>query len=613
MQVVGITTQQEVWVASKDRRFKINEILVIEDRMQGPQKGEVVETSSYNRYIPLAMNSSMVDDSVIKSLEALGYDIGGDTIHIGKVRLLIEAQYPLETGAKARVPAFGEVKDMLVKVDPDQGLVLGVIKSTEDMAAELEPELRDIAYVFQNGRIDPQEGVPFIFDIQAMNQYPHVGIFGGSGSGKSFALRVILEEIMKLKIPAIVLDPHYEMDFSTEAKVLDDRYLGDFKKRFKCLQIGFHIGINFSELTTGDLKNLLSASGQLSDAMSNAVDVLHKRKDTYQSFSERVELLSEALEEGKQSLMSKLQSLKGPYERGKCEESIKLLGEYGNVVPLQSAKGIAWRLRRLYNDGVFNNDIKPIEEGLKSGQLMVVQGHSRLLQVFATYLLNNLYKKRRNYRDAQYKNMVEEYFPPFIIATDEAHNFAPKAFDSPSKSILKEISQEGRKYGVFLVLATQRPTLLDETITAQLNSKFVFRTVRGSDIATIREETDLTKEEAARLPYLRSGDAFVSSAIMGRTFPIRIRMAKTMSPHTQNPFEELKAHMGKEEEDVYQLVRQYLPVMDSSLLKVSIEISKEKMVSMDFTTLKSKLEYLVEKGKIQKKKTPLGDMYEEIT
>jgi len=39
------------------------------------------------------------------------------------------------------------------------------------------------------------------------------------------------------------------------------------------------------------------------------------------------------------------------------------------------------------------------------------------------------------------------------VVTDEAHNFAPKGYDCPSKAILKEISQEGRKYGVFLILA----------------------------------------------------------------------------------------------------------------------------------------------------------------
>src|SRR5699024_5200190 len=170
----------------------------------------------------------------------------------------------------------------------------------------------------------------------------------------------------------------------------------------------------------------------------------------------------------------------------------------------------------------------------KSGKLIVIQGSTRILQVFSTYLLNNLYHKRRDYKDALYKETVADYFPPFIIVTDEAHNFAPKGYESPSKSILKEISQEGRKYGVFLILATQRPTLLDETITAQLNTKLIFRTVRASDIQTIQEETDLTVEETSRLPYLRTGDVFISSATMGRTIYARVRAAITSSPHTIN-------------------------------------------------------------------------------
>lgn len=77
-----------------------------------------------------------------------------------------------------------------------------------------------------------------------------------------------------------------------------------------------------------------------------------------------------------------------------------------------------------------------------------------------------------------------------------------KAFESASKPILKEVAQEGRKYGVFLILATQRITLLDDTITAQLNTKFILRTVRESDIMTIKEETDISSDDAKRLPYL---------------------------------------------------------------------------------------------------------------
>lgn len=604
MQVVGITNQLEVWVASKDRRFKINEILIIEDGFQGDQKGEVVETNSYNKYVPMALNSDLVDGKVLKSLEALGYKVDEDTIHIAKVRLLVEAEYPIQTAAAVRVPKFEEVKDLLVSAEPQKGLVIGNIKSTIEMVEELPISLSNICPIFQNNRIIKQNGVPFIFDIYKMNQYPHIGIFGGSGSGKSFGLRVLLEEMMKLKVPTVVLDPHYEMDFGVTADI--DEYKGqDFKEKFECLQVGYHIGVNFIEVSTQDLKNLLNAISNLSDAMTGAVDELHRKKDTYQSFSERVKLLCEALEEGKNGIQEKLANAVENYEKDKYKECLNLLNKFGNI-SLATVKAVSWRLGVLEKQGIFNNDITAVENGLKMGKMIIIQGSSKLLQVFSTYLLNNLYQKRRGFRDAQYKKIEGEYFPPFVIVTDEAHNFAPKAYESPAKSVLKEIAQEGRKYGVFLIFATQRPTLLDETITAQLNTKIVFRTVRGSDIATIREETDLTPEEAKRLPYLQSGDAFISSAIIGRTVAIRVRMAKSISPHTKNPFEELEERSEMEQKKMLELVIDKLPFFDGKLNEIIALIEKEKGIRLSYNEIINKLDMLCESGKIVKRKTPFG-------
>ena len=229
MQVVGITTQQEVYVASRDRRFKINEILVIEDGFQGKLIGEVVETSSYNRYIPLEVNGGLMDARVLKSLEALGYDIKSDTVHIGKIRLLAEADYPVETGAVVRPPAFDEVKDLLIKCEPQEGMVLGVIKSTDHLEESIEDNYRHQCKLYLEGEVLPQQGVPFVFPVRSMQQYPHIGIFGGSGSGKSFSMRVILEELMKLKVPVLVLDPHFEMDFSQPCTLLEEEDMKDFQ------------------------------------------------------------------------------------------------------------------------------------------------------------------------------------------------------------------------------------------------------------------------------------------------------------------------------------------------------------------------------------------------
>lgn len=611
MKVVGITTQQEFFIGSKERNFRINEFLIIEDGYQGDLLGEVVEAKTFNRYIPLNIYGDFVDNSVLESLKSLGYDVDEDTIYIAKVRLLNEALYPVQTGSDARLPRFEEVKDLMIKTKKEDGLVLGIIRNTDDMAEEMDADLKDILYTFEEGKLVPQRDLPYILDIRSMHQYPHIGVFGGSGSGKSFGLRVLLEELMIQGIPTIVMDPHYEMDFSQKAFEKDSMPV--FEDEFKCLQIGLHVGVRFEDISAQDLKNLLDAAGRLTDSMNNVVDVLFKRRDSYTSFSNRLQMLAEAQEEGNSSkLEARIENARDDEERKAWKERKDLFESFDKSCPYSSVRGIAWRLHRLNNDGVFSKDIREIEEGLQSGKLIVIQGNTRILQVFSTYLLSNLYHKRRYYKDALYKKTHADYFPPFIIVTDEAHNFAPKGYDSPSKSILKEISQEGRKYGVFLILATQRPTLLDETITAQLNTKFIYRTVRASDIQTIKEETDLTFEESKRLPYLRTGDVFISSASMGRTIYARVRAAYSTSPHVENPFDELKSRSKEDDEKFFNIILTKLPINESELIHVIAELEKDHNLSLSLDSLEAKLKQMSNKGFICREETIFGYRYKRI-
>ena len=612
MKVVGITNQQEVFIGSKTRNFRINEFLIIEDPYQNDLMGEVVEAQTFNRYIPLNISGDFVDGAVLESLRSLGYNIDEETIYISKLRLLNEAMYPVQTGSDIRVPEFHEVKDLMIKTTLEEGLLLGVIRNTDAMADGMDEEYKNLLYTFEEKGLMPQKEIPYILDLKSMHHYPHIGVFGGSGSGKSFGLRVLLEELMKQNIPTLVLDPHFEMDFTETASYMEASEI-DFSDKFKCLQVGHHVGVKFEDLAAQDLKNLLDAASNLTDAMNNVVDVLFKRRDSFYSFYNKMEMLTEAQEEGSiDRITNKIFEASSEEERKAWEKRKELYMTYDKTCPYNSVKGIMWRLKRLENEGVFSKDIREIEEGLQRGRLMVIQGSTRILQVFSTYLLNNLYHQRREYKDALYKKTTAEYFPPFIVVTDEAHNFAPKGYDSPSKSILKEISQEGRKYGAFLILATQRPTLLDETITAQLNTKFIFRTVRASDIQTVKEETDLTAEETRRLPYLRTGDVFISSAAMGRTIFGRIRAAISSSPHTENPFDELKSRGKEDDEKFLKIMVEKLPIMDTDLVNLIIEIEKEHKITLTVDNLEIRLKQMADKGHIKKEETIFGYRYKSI-
>ena len=601
IKVVGITTNNTFYVGSKERNFRMNEFLAIDDEAQGRLLGEVVEAQTYNRFIPLDIGGDFVDSSVLISLKSLGYDLSEDTIYIAKVRLLKEAKYPVLTGSDVNIPSFEELKPIIAKTSREKGLTIGIIKNTEVLYDEMDDELKGVLETFEEEKTEPQKDVPFILNINSMHEYPHIGIFGGSGSGKSFGLRVLLEELMKKKIPTIVLDPHYEMEFGDSSNY-------DFKDKYNKFMVGRDIGVQFSEINGMELKIMLSAVSDLTESMEATVDIIHRKGGTAEGLEALIDNLIEAIDLGRDSIQKEIEMASGE-ELSHYVHLEDLLNKYERKVNIMSLRGIGWRLKQLINQGIFNRNIDLLLNSLMEGKLVVVQGSTKLINTFSTYLLNKTYRLRRDYKDSLSVGGNADYFVPFIIVTDEAHNFAPKAIPSPTKSVLREISQEGRKYGVFLVLATQRPTLLDETITAQLNTKFIFRTVRAQDIDTIRSETDLSPEESKRLPYLTTGDVFVSSAELGRTQYVRIRKADTTSPHKENPFDELKTMRNKLREDEFKIVEDYLPIEETNLMMTAKNISASKGYDVSVEDLKGILERLEASGLVVREKGFLGDKY----
>ena len=607
MKVLGVTTTREVYIGSKDKNFRNNEFLIVEDPVQGDIIGEVVDSQTFNRFIPLDIGGDFVDSDVLSSLGSMGYDVGDETVYVAKLRFFEELLYPPLTGSDLRAPVFAEIKNLLIDTLPKESLILGSIKNTDNIAQRMDDVYRDLFSTFQNKEFIKQRELPYLFDYKSMHQYPHIGVFGGSGSGKSFGIRVLLEELMEMGVPAIVMDPHYEMDFTNNSEISNK----DYTDKFKCLEIGIQTGIKFQELQKRDLKNLLNAASPLTDSMNNVIDVMLSKGASFESFKNKLDLLLEGQEIGsRDKILSEIAIEEDQTRRDRLEEVLDIYERYDKTCNSMSVRGVLWRLMTLQGEGIFSHNIDELLDLLKRRKLVVLQGSTRMINVFSTYLLSKLYYLRKEYRDELYRNNVKvDYFPPFIIITDEAHNFAPKGFDTPSKSILREISQEGRKYGVFLILATQRPTLLDETITAQLNTKLIFRTVRASDIDTIREETDLSSDETKRLPYLSSGDVFISSAKKGRTSFVRIRAANTVSPHTENPFDELTAHDNEVYEKFFLDIKDLLPIDTSNLNGALMNYNKKSGDNLSYDEFKNNLDMLCEMEMIEKETNFLTEMY----
>jgi DNA helicase HerA-like ATPase len=107
-----------------------------------------------------------------------------------------------------------------------------------------------------------------------------------------------------------------------------------------------------------------------------------------------------------------------------------------------------------------------------------------------------------------------------VLVVEEAHRFAPSGQNVSSSDILRTIASEGRKFGICLFVASQRPNRLDSTVLSQCVTNIVMKIKNPADLASVRESAENATEDVINeLPKFERGEALV----MGESFPISIR------------------------------------------------------------------------------------------
>jgi DNA helicase HerA-like ATPase len=117
---------------------------------------------------------------------------------------------------------------------------------------------------------------------------------------------------------------------------------------------------------------------------------------------------------------------------------------------------------------------------------------------------------------------------PLLFVCEEAHRYAPADRSvgfAPTRRALMRIAKEGRKYGVYLGLVTQRPGELDPTIISQCNTLFAMRLANERDQALLRSAvTDAVANLLGFVPSL--GTREVVAFGEGLPLPTRFRFTE---------------------------------------------------------------------------------------
>ncbi|MGE8163750.1 ATP-binding protein [Paraburkholderia sp. NPDC080076] len=128
---------------------------------------------------------------------------------------------------------------------------------------------------------------------------------------------------------------------------------------------------------------------------------------------------------------------------------------------------------------------------------------------------------------------------PVLVVLDEAHNFLGKSVGGEDYELnldaFELIAKEGRKYGLNVCLATQRPRDITEGVLSQMGTLLVHRLTNDRDREVVERACgEIDRSAAAFIPNLKQGEV----ALVGVDFPIPVTIqitAPSQPPKSDGP------------------------------------------------------------------------------
>ncbi len=341
----------------------------------------------------------------------------------------------------------------------------------------------------------------------------HLFIGGTTGSGKSYAMGVVAEEIIKHKVPVIFIDTQDE--YSTFVD----------KQGGKVVEPGEDFTIRISSLTESEFIDLLPDAMKQSAAQC---DVAAKAFGDLQADFLRQGIAQFTLE----NILDKIPDI-----------AKSLSAKKGDEKRLEDA--VKRRISTLKSYKIFGSgyDVADWEKLMYPCiAINCKKLTSRQLQSIATAVLRELQSLR-----------LRGLIPPYVAVIDEAHLFVPQGESSPCKQIIREGVRIGRHHGICMVLMTQSPVDIDKSVIRQCNTRLVFALEADQLDAIKGVKADASEEMLRALPKMPRGTCLLSGTYesIKHTIPVQIRQRKTEDSEggkTPNIFQEMTEKWLKEDD-----------------------------------------------------------------
>lgn len=160
---------------------------------------------------------------------------------------------------------------------------------------------------------------------------------------------------------------------------------------------------------------------------------------------------------------------------------------------------------------------------------------TEIKKIIPLLVSKEIYEKQK----IKFKDDNKKYLNIIIV---EAHNILSYSSIRESETwkdyrleTFEEIIKEGRKFGVFLTLASQRPSDISSTVISQLHNYFLHRLINNNDITAIeRTVSYIDKVSFGSIPILPTGTCILAGQSVSVPIIIEInKICKECEPHNK--------------------------------------------------------------------------------
>jgi DNA helicase HerA-like ATPase len=335
-----------------------------------------------------------------------------------------------------------------------------------------------------------EQGLPVCISLDKFVQRSS-GIFGSTGSGKSFLTRIILAGLIHYdRSSVLIFDMHNEYGVDDIASDTNKRVQGlksKFAAKVRLVGLGrgasirgqnpdFNLEIAEKDIRPEDIE-LLSRELNLKETTPTTLEAL------VNCFGERWFSEFKLLQNGKTE----------EDENGKRIPAADSTEGWAlaNGVNAAAAAGLRSKMSRLFNlpyvvETPAADSLTQIINALEAGQHVVLSfgKHERDLDyLLVTNLLTRKIRERWEQTTNKYRSQGEKEPRPLVVVVEEAHKLLNR--EMAGQTSFSIIAREMRKYYVTLLIVDQRPSQIYDEVMSQLGTRITGKLEDDSDLSAV--------------------------------------------------------------------------------------------------------------------------------